>query len=174
MEGERKVWPTRLECKPFIGKAVYRQSRLQAKPFTGKAVYRQSRLQAKPFTGKAVYRQSCLQAKPFTGKAVYRQSRLQAKPFTLSRADPTRTAFETQLLHKSRSTLLTNLLTYLLTPWSRVLLQKLTGFQLVKKFPAFMEPEASLPHSQVPATSPYPEPARYSPCPYILLPDFPS
>ena len=34
--------------------------------------------------------------------------------------------------------LLTYLLTYyLLTPWSRVLLEKLTGFQLVKKFPAF-------------------------------------
>ena len=29
------------------------------------------------------------------------------------------------------------LLTYLLTPWSRVLLEKLTGFQLVKKFPSF-------------------------------------
>ena len=29
------------------------------------------------------------------------------------------------------------LLTYLLTPWSRVLLEKLTGSQLVKKFPAF-------------------------------------
>ena len=29
------------------------------------------------------------------------------------------------------------ILTYLLTPWSRVLLEKLTGFQLVKKFPAF-------------------------------------
>ena len=29
------------------------------------------------------------------------------------------------------------LLTYLLTPWSRVLLQKLTGFQLVKKYPTF-------------------------------------
>ena len=29
------------------------------------------------------------------------------------------------------------LLTYLLTPWSRVLLQKVTGSQLVKKFPAF-------------------------------------
>jgi len=29
------------------------------------------------------------------------------------------------------------LLTYLLTPWSKVLLEKLTGFQLVKKFPAF-------------------------------------
>ena len=30
-----------------------------------------------------------------------------------------------------------HLLTYVLTPWSRVLLEKLTGFQLVKKFPAF-------------------------------------
>jgi len=29
------------------------------------------------------------------------------------------------------------LLTYLLTPLSTVLLEKLTGFQLVKKFPAF-------------------------------------
>ena len=27
--------------------------------------------------------------------------------------------------------------TYLLTPWCRVLLEKLTGLQLVKKFPAF-------------------------------------
>jgi hypothetical protein len=26
---------------------------------------------------------------------------------------------------------------YLLTPWSRVLLERLTGSQLVKKFPAF-------------------------------------
>ena len=33
--------------------------------------------------------------------------------------------------------MLTYLLTYLLTPWSKVLLQKLTGFGLVKKFPAF-------------------------------------
>ena len=29
------------------------------------------------------------------------------------------------------------ILTCLLTPWSRVLLEKLTGSQLVKKFPAF-------------------------------------
>jgi len=29
------------------------------------------------------------------------------------------------------------LLTYLLTPWSRGPLEELTGFQLVKKFPAF-------------------------------------
>ena len=28
---------------------------------------------------------------------------------------------------------------YLLTPWCRVLLEKLTGLQLVKKFPAFYE-----------------------------------
>ena len=33
---------------------------------------------------------------------------------------------------------LTYLLTYLLTPWCRVLLEKLTGLQLVKKFPAFL------------------------------------
>jgi hypothetical protein len=31
----------------------------------------------------------------------------------------------------------TYLITYLLTPWSRVFLEKLTGFQLVKKFSAF-------------------------------------
>ena len=37
-----------------------------------------------------------------------------------------------------RSTLtLKLLLTYLLTPWSTVLLEKLTGSQLAKKFPAF-------------------------------------
>jgi len=32
-----------------------------------------------------------------------------------------------------------------------------------------MEPEDSLPHSQVPATCPYPKPARSSPCPPIQL-----
>jgi len=31
----------------------------------------------------------------------------------------------------------TSFLTYLLTPWSRVLLEKLTGSQLVKEFPAY-------------------------------------
>jgi hypothetical protein len=39
----------------------------------------------------------------------------------------------------------------LLTAWSRDLLEKLFDFHPVKKFPAFMEPEGSLPHSQVPA-----------------------
>ena len=33
-----------------------------------------------------------------------------------------------------------HLLTYLLTPWCRVLLEKLTGLQLVKKFPTFHGP----------------------------------
>jgi len=31
-----------------------------------------------------------------------------------------------------------------------------------------MEPEGSSPHSRVPATCPYPEPARSSPCPHFL------
>jgi len=37
-----------------------------------------------------------------------------------------------------------------------------------------MEPEGSLPHSQVPANCPYPEPARSSPYPHIPLPEDPS
>jgi len=37
-----------------------------------------------------------------------------------------------------------------------------------------MEAEGQLPHSQVPATCPYPEPARSSPCPHIPLPEDPS
>ena len=34
--------------------------------------------------------------------------------------------------------------------------------QLVKKFPAFLEPEGSSPYSQVPTTCPYPEPTPSS------------
>jgi hypothetical protein len=33
-----------------------------------------------------------------------------------------------------------------------------------------MEPEGSLPHSQVPTTCPYPKPARSSPYPHIPVP----
>jgi hypothetical protein len=39
--------------------------------------------------------------------------------------------------HQNFSDSLTYLLTYLLTSWCRVVLEKLTGLQLVKKFPAF-------------------------------------
>ena len=41
------------------------------------------------------------------------------------------------LTYKTEHYLLTYLLTYSLTPWSRILLEKLTGFQLVKKSPIF-------------------------------------
>jgi len=37
-----------------------------------------------------------------------------------------------------------------------------------------MEPEGSIPHSQVPATGPYPKPARSSPHPHIPIVRFPS
>jgi len=40
-------------------------------------------------------------------------------------------------LRKTFGYLLTNLLSYLLSPWNRVLLEKLTVSQLVNKFHAF-------------------------------------
>ena len=57
----------------------------------------------------------------------------------------------------------------LLTTCSSVCLEKLTSLQPVKKFPHFTETECSLPHSQVPSTCPYPEPAQSSPCTHISL-----
>ena len=57
--------------------------------------------------------------------------RTQAAPITVSSA-------QLGLLHAYYSDQFSAaLLTYLLTPWCRVLLEKLTGLQLVKKFPAF-------------------------------------
>jgi hypothetical protein len=49
--------------------------------------------------------------------------------------------------------------TYLFTPWSRDLLDKITGSCLSRNSPHFMEPEGSLTHSHVLATCSYPEPA---------------
>jgi len=43
------------------------------------------------------------------------------------------------------------------TPLSRVLLEKLTVTQLVKKLPAFYGPQSPLLYSQEPSTGPYPE-----------------
>jgi len=55
---------------------------------------------------------------------------------------------------------------FFISPWSRVLLDKLTSSQS-RNFPHFMEPKGSLPSSPVPATCPYPESARSSPYPNI-------
>jgi hypothetical protein len=49
-----------------------------------------------------------------------------------------------------------------LTPWSRVLLEKLTGLQLVRKFPAFYGTR----NSQVHATCLYPKPAQSNTYPH--------
>jgi len=46
--------------------------------------------------------------------------------------------------------------------------------QLVKKFPAFLEPEGSSPYSQVPATCPYLEPTQSSPHNPLPFPEDPS
>jgi len=60
------------------------------------------------------------------------------------------------------------------TPCIRVLLEKLTGSQQSRSSPHFIELEGSLPHSQVPAACPYPEPALSSTYPHIPLPEDPS
>jgi hypothetical protein len=49
----------------------------------------------------------------------------------------------------------------------------LTVYQKLKKFPHFMEPDVSLPLSQVPATCPYPEQDQSNPYPHIPLPEDP-
>ena len=51
---------------------------------------------------------------------------------------------------------ITYLLTYLLHGAEPLLKSQLV-LQLVKKFPAFLEPEGSSPYPQAPATCPYPE-----------------
>jgi hypothetical protein len=55
--------------------------------------------------------------------------------------------------------------TYLVTPWSRVLLEKLTGLQLLKKFPVFYRTQRFFAALTKPATGPYPEPDQSSPWP---------
>jgi len=69
---------------------------------------------------------------------------------------------------------LTYLLTYLLTPWCRVLLEKLTGLQLVKKFSTFYGTRRFITASQASANCPYPGPAQSSPHTHIPPPGDPS
>jgi hypothetical protein len=59
----------------------------------------------------------------------------------------------------------------ILTPWSRVLPEKLTVSQLVKKYPSphFMDTEGPLPCPQQPVTCPYSEPNESSPRYPIVL-----
>jgi hypothetical protein len=47
-------------------------------------------------------------------------------------------AYDDLLNYKNQGTAFLLLLTYLFTPWSRVLLERLTGSQLIKKFPAIL------------------------------------
>ena len=65
--------------------------------------------------------------------------------------------------------LLTYLLNYSLTPWSRVLLEKLTDSQSVKKFPAPYETRRF--RTAFTTTCPYPKPDQSSPCPHTPLPE---
>ena len=58
----------------------------------------------------------------------------------------------TEHLFCNKYLLYSNLLICLLTPWSTVLLERLTGSQLVKKFPTFYGTRRFLRHSQVLAT----------------------
>ena len=69
--------------------------------------------------------------------------------------------------------ILTYSLTYPLTPHGTVL-QKLTGSQLVKKFPAFYGTRRFITAFTSARTCLYPEPARSSPYPHIPLPQDPS
>jgi len=62
-----------------------------------------------------------------------------------------------------------SLITYLLIPRGRVLLEKLTGSQLVKKFPAFYGTRQFITSSPIPNNFPYPEPDWSSSCPHIPL-----
>ena len=63
---------------------------------------------------------------------------------------------------------------HLLNPCSKDLLDKPTGSQLVKKSLAFHGTRRFITAFTSAATCPYPEPARSSPYPHILLPKDPS
>jgi len=63
----------------------------------------------------------------------------------------------------------------LLTPWNRVVLEKLIGFQLVKKFPAFYGTRKFITaFTSAPPPVPIVSQLDLVHAPYILLPDYPS
>jgi hypothetical protein len=65
------------------------------------------------------------------------------------------------LYPRNPSNLLTYLLTYLLTPCSRVRLEKLTGSRLATKFPVFYRNRRIITASQVPTMNPINAPSIY-------------
>jgi hypothetical protein len=77
---------------------------------------------------------TCRRIRKGTGESAVTLVLLNEKLFTkevlCEEADPVR-------LHCTHTHNRSYLFTYLLTPWSRVLPEKLTGLQQVKKFPAF-------------------------------------
>ena len=66
-------------------------------------------------------------------------------------------------------TVLTYFLTYFLTSWNRVLLEKLTGSQLVKKFPAIYGNWKCFNSFTSARYLSLPEPDQFSPCPSHFL-----
>jgi len=73
-----------------------------------------------------------------------------------------------RISNKSRST------PPLFSRCSTIPLEKLTFFHLIRQTPHLMEKECSLPHSQVLATCPYPEPNRLTQYHNIALPEDPA
>jgi hypothetical protein len=65
-----------------------------------------------------------------------------------------------------------DVVTYLLTPWYRILFEKLIVSQLVKKIPFLMESEGSSLCSQKPATGPYPVQVRCALKHFVTIKNF--
>ena len=80
----------------------------------------------------------------------------------------------THLITYSLTHSLTHSITYLLTSWSKVLLEKLTGFHLLKKFPAFYGTRRFITAFTSARRLSLPEPARSSPYLHIPFPEDPS
>jgi hypothetical protein len=69
----------------------------------------------------------------------------------------------------NKLTTLPSIITNEIIPKSKLLLKKLTNFQLIKKLPAFFGSEGSLPCSQQLANLSHPQPDQSGPCPPTLL-----
>jgi hypothetical protein len=75
------------------------------------------------------------------------------------------------MIHGQHNIKFAYFLNYLLTPWSTVLLEKLTGLQPDKKFPAFYGTRRFI--TAITSARLYPEPAQSSPYPQLPLPEDP-